>query len=111
MHGAEILSKIQNSKITSLLPGVKYHHERWDGTGYPDGLKGDAIPLLGRILAVADVLDVLTSDRAYHTARSLDEVLRLVAAQSGRAFDPKVVEAAVALHARGELALPLGLLK
>jgi putative nucleotidyltransferase with HDIG domain len=111
VHGAEILSKIQNSKITSLLPGVKYHHERWDGTGYPEGLQGDAIPLLGRILAVADVLDALTSDRAYHTARSLDEVLRLVQAQSGRAFDPKVVAAAVALHAKGELALPIGLLR
>lgn len=107
VHGAAILSNIQSAKISELLPGVKYHHEKWDGTGYPEGLKGDAIPLLGRILAVADVLDALTSDRAYRKGQSLEEVVGMVQEGAGRAFDPQVVEALVALHEKGELALPV----
>jgi HD-GYP domain-containing protein (c-di-GMP phosphodiesterase class II) len=106
-HGAAILSNIQSTKVSELLPGVKYHHERWDGTGYPDGLQGEAIPLLGRILSVADYLDALTSDRAYRKGQTLDEVIALIREQSGRAFDPRVVDAAVALHERDELALPV----
>jgi HD-GYP domain-containing protein (c-di-GMP phosphodiesterase class II) len=105
-HGAAILANIQSPKIAELLPGVKYHHERWDGTGYPDGLKGEEIPLLGRILSVADFLDALTSDRAYRKGLCFDEVLELIQEQSGRAFDPTVVAAAMALHERGELVLP-----
>jgi HD-GYP domain-containing protein (c-di-GMP phosphodiesterase class II)/pSer/pThr/pTyr-binding forkhead associated (FHA) protein len=105
-HGAAILSNIQSHKLVSLLPGVKYHHERWDGNGYPDGLKGEDIPLLGRILAVADFLDALSSDRAYRTAMPISEVVEMVKQQSGRAFDPAVVEALVVLHEKGELALP-----
>jgi HD-GYP domain-containing protein (c-di-GMP phosphodiesterase class II) len=71
LHGARILSNIQSQKVASLLPGVKYHHERWDGQGYPEGLKGEEIPLLGRVLAVADFLDAMTSDRAYREGTSL----------------------------------------
>lgn len=107
VHGARILGNIQSQRVTDLLPGVKYHHERWDGTGYPEGLQGEAIPLLGRVLAVADFLDALTSDRAYREALSLDEVVGMIQAQSGLAFDPRVVEAAVDLHERGVLALPI----
>lgn len=106
-HGAAILANIESAKIAALLPGVKYHHERWDGTGYPDGLKGDDIPLLGRILAVADFLDALTSDRAYRKGLSFDEVVTMIQEQAGLAFDPQVVDAAVALHQRAELALPV----
>jgi HD-GYP domain-containing protein (c-di-GMP phosphodiesterase class II) len=105
-HGAAILANIQSQKVMSLLPGVKCHHERWDGTGYPDGLKGEEIPLLGRILAVADYLDALSSDRAYRAATPLDEVVNLIVEQAGVAFDPTIVEALVALHEKGELALP-----
>jgi HD-GYP domain-containing protein (c-di-GMP phosphodiesterase class II) len=105
-HGAAILANIQSRKVLELLPGVKYHHERWDGKGYPEGLKGDAIPLLGRILAVADFVDALTSDRAYRVAQPLDDVVEMVKQQAGEAFDPAVVEALVALHEKGELALP-----
>jgi HD-GYP domain-containing protein (c-di-GMP phosphodiesterase class II) len=105
-HGAAILANIQSEKVMSLLPGVKSHHERWDGTGYPDGLKGEEIPLLGRILAVADYLDALSSDRAYRAATPLDDVVHLITQQSGLAFDPSVVEALVVLHEKGELALP-----
>jgi HD-GYP domain-containing protein (c-di-GMP phosphodiesterase class II)/pSer/pThr/pTyr-binding forkhead associated (FHA) protein len=106
-HGAAILANIQSAKVTELLPGVKYHHERWDGGGYPEGLQGEEIPLLGRILSVADFLDALTSDRAYRQGLSMDEVLGMIQAQAGRAFDPQVVAAAVALHDKGELALPV----
>ena len=106
MHGAAILSNIQSPKVVDVLPGVKYHHERWDGSGYPEGRKGKEIPLLGRILAVADYLDALTSDRAYRTATPLDEVVALIQQQSGTAFDPAVVEALTTLHDKGELMLP-----
>jgi HD-GYP domain-containing protein (c-di-GMP phosphodiesterase class II)/pSer/pThr/pTyr-binding forkhead associated (FHA) protein len=106
-HGAAILANIQSGKIAQLLPGVKYHHERWDGSGYPEGLAGEQIPLLGRIIAVADYLDALASERSYRAGTPMDEVVRMLQAQAGRAFDPKVVEAAVALHGKGALALPL----
>ena len=106
LHGARILSNIQSQKIASLMPGVKYHHERWDGKGYPEGLKGEEIPLLGRVLGVADFLDALSSDRSYRKGLSLDEALNMVKDLEGKAFDPVVVKAAVELHALGELALP-----
>ena len=85
---------------------MKYHHERWDGTGYPEGLKGEEIPLLGRVLGVADFLDALTSDRSYRKGMPLEEALQMVKDLEGQAFDPVVVKAAVELHEKGELALP-----
>jgi HD-GYP domain-containing protein (c-di-GMP phosphodiesterase class II) len=106
LHGARILSNIQSEKVVSLLPGVKYHHERWDGKGYPEGLKGEEIPLLGRVLAVADFLDALTSDRSYRKGLPLEEALQMVRDLEGQAFDPLVVKAAVELNEKGELALP-----
>ena len=106
LHGARILSNIQSQKVVNLIPGVKYHHERWDGKGYPEGLKGEEIPLLGRLLGVADFLDALTSDRSYRKGLTLEEALNMVKDLEGKAFDPVVVKAAVELHSRGELALP-----
>jgi HD-GYP domain-containing protein (c-di-GMP phosphodiesterase class II) len=106
VHGARILSQIQSAKVVSILPGVKCHHERWDGKGYPDGLKAEEIPMLGRVLGVADFLDALSSDRSYRKGLSLDEALNMVKDLEGKAFDPNVVKAAVELHERGELALP-----
>jgi HD-GYP domain-containing protein (c-di-GMP phosphodiesterase class II) len=106
LHGARILSNIQSEKVVNLLPGVKYHHERWDGKGYPEGLKGEEIPLLGRVLGVADFLDALTSDRSYRKGLPLEEALQMVKDLEGQAFDPVVVKAAVELHEKGELALP-----
>ena len=106
LHGARILSNIQSQKVVSLLPGVKYHHERWDGKGYPEGLAGEEIPLLGRLLGVADFLDALTSDRSYRKGLPLEEALQMVKDLEGKAFDPVVVRAAVELHEKGELALP-----
>jgi len=106
VHGARILSQIQSDRVVNILPGVKYHHERWDGKGYPDGLKGEEIPLLGRVLGVADFLDALTSDRSYRKGLKLEEALNMVKDLEGQAFDPAVVKAAVELHEKGELALP-----
>ncbi len=106
LHGARILSNIKSQKVISLLPGVKYHHERWDGTGYPEGLKGEEIPLLGRVLGVADFLDALTSDRSYRKGVPLEQAVQMVRDLAGQAFDPSIVSAAVELHEKGELALP-----
>lgn len=70
-----------------------HHHERWDGTGYSQGLAGEAIPLTGRIVAVADVFDSLTHERPYKTASSFDETLEMMRAKRGKHFDPAVVDA------------------
>ena len=75
------------------LPGVLYHHERWDGAGYPTGLTGTAIPLLVRILAVADVFDALTSDRPYREGLSFDAATAAIRVEAGLQFDPDVVTA------------------
>ncbi|HOS91848.1 MAG TPA: response regulator [Armatimonadota bacterium] len=84
-----------------------YHHERWDGRGYPDGLSGDTIPLVARVLAVVDVFDALTSDRPYRAALALDEALRLIEAGIGSQFDPAVGRAFLEfLEAEPELIAP-----
>ena len=106
LHGVRILANIQSQRVVNILPGVKYHHERWDGNGYPEGLKGEEIPLLGRVLGVADFLDALTSDRSYRKGLTLEEAVNMVKDLAGKAFDPAVAKAAIELHERGELALP-----
>ena len=104
VHGARILANIQSPMVSAVLPGVRFHHERWDGSGYPEGLRGEGIPLLGRLLGVADFLDALTSARAYHEPKSLDEVVQLIVLGSGLHFDPFIADAVVRLHQRGALA-------
>jgi HD-GYP domain-containing protein (c-di-GMP phosphodiesterase class II) len=74
---------------------VKHHHERWDGSGYPDGLKGEAIPLESRIIAVADVYDAMTSTRPYREARSHEDAMTEIAIESGKQLDAGVVRAFV----------------
>jgi diguanylate cyclase (GGDEF)-like protein/putative nucleotidyltransferase with HDIG domain len=88
--GAEILENVRFPY--PVVPIVRAHHERWNGTGYPDGLKGEEIPMGARIVAVVDCLDALASDRQYRRALPLDEAMRAVAAESGKSFDPRVVE-------------------
>jgi putative two-component system response regulator len=70
---------------------ARTHHERWDGTGYPRGLRGEEIPLAGRIVAVADVFDALTSDRSYRPGMGPAEALQLMAAGAGSHFDPRLM--------------------
>ena len=79
---------------------VRSHHERWDGTGYPDGKAGTEIPLAARVFAVADALDAITSDRPYRRARSWEEAGRVLRGESGRQFDPDVVRAFAACETR-----------
>lgn len=88
--GAEIISRMKG--LQELIPMVRYHHERWDGLGYPDGLKGEQIPLDARILSLADALDAMFSDRPYRPTRSYKEVMGDVAQCSGTQFDPSLVE-------------------
>ena len=102
-HGARILGNIQSATVKAVLPGVNYHHEKWDGTGYPEGLKEEEIPFLGRLLGVADFFDALTSARAYRPAMGGDEAIRLIERGAGTHFDPAVAAAAVRLYERGEL--------
>jgi putative nucleotidyltransferase with HDIG domain len=107
LYGLKILSHIHSPRFQRILPAVRSHHERWDGTGYPDAVAGEAIPLLGRILAVADFLDALTSDRSYRDGLEVGEVVGIIENESGAHFDPAVARAAAALHARGELEVPV----
>jgi putative nucleotidyltransferase with HDIG domain len=92
--GAEYLSNIP--ELLSVIPIIRNHHERWDGTGYPDRLAKGDIPLLARIVAVADAFDAMTSDRPYHTnkkGRPPAEAMAEVEAQAGRQFDPDCARA------------------
>jgi diguanylate cyclase (GGDEF)-like protein/putative nucleotidyltransferase with HDIG domain len=88
--GAEILEHVRFPY--PVVPIVRAHHEKWDGTGYPLGLKGEEIPIGARILSAVDFLDALASDRQYRRALPLDEVIKLLVQDSGKAFDPKVVD-------------------
>jgi putative two-component system response regulator len=82
------------------------HHENWDGSGYPYGLKGTEIPLVGRIVAVADVFDALTRTRPYKHAWSIEEAVTAVAGLRGTKFDPRIVDVFLGLHRLGRLPVP-----
>lgn len=92
-QGAGILQHIDT--FQPVIPGVRHHHERWDGGGFPDGLTGEEIPLLARVLAVADAFDAITSDRPYHRKRGRAEAFEEIKRCSGSHFDPRVVKAFV----------------
>ena len=89
--GAEIVRGIEF--LGPAAEVVRSHHERWDGKGYPDGLRGEQIPLAARVFAVADVLDALTTERPYRHASPLPVARQMIVAESGRQFDPQVVDA------------------
>jgi diguanylate cyclase (GGDEF)-like protein/putative nucleotidyltransferase with HDIG domain len=89
--GAEILDRVQFPY--PVVPIVRSHHEKWDGTGYPHGLKGQAIPIGARILSVVDCFDALTSERPYRRAMSADEAMKHLISEIETSFDPRVVEA------------------
>jgi len=88
--GAEIVEQVQFPY--PVAPIVRAHHEKWDGSGYPFGLKGDDIPIGARILSAVDYLDALASDREYRRALPLDEAMKLIEAEAGKGLDPRVVE-------------------
>ena len=87
--GAEILERAQFPY--PVVPIVRSHHEKWDGSGYPDGLKGEEIPIGARILSAVDCLDALASDRQYRKAMPIDKAMEIVTSEAGKAFDPNVV--------------------
>ena len=88
--GAEIVSRLEAYKLS--VDTIRHHHERWDGTGYPDGLEGERIPLGARIIAVADAFDAMTSDRVYRAALSINDALAELRKGRGTQFDPQIVD-------------------
>jgi len=101
--GGEILS---NSRLPILQLARQIalsHHERWDGTGYPRGIAGETIPLPGRIAAVADVFDALTHARCYKGAWPFEKAITTIRQESGRHFDPNIVQAFLRVHESGGL--------
>lgn len=96
--GEEIVRALPRSE--SLLPAVRHHHERFDGAGYPDGIRGDAIPLFARIIAIADAFVAMTSDRPYRARRSKDEAVNTLQQGAGKQWDATLVERFLPLVAR-----------
>lgn len=90
--GGQILSGDTSSLLTTARIIAISHHEKWDGTGYPKGLKGDAIPIEGRIAAIADVFDALTSKRPYKEPWSIEDAVKEINSKSGKHFDPALIE-------------------
>ena len=92
-RAAQRMGEAGRQYLQHAMDIARHHHERWDGSGYPDGLAGEAIPLSARLMAVADVYDALISRRPYKGPMDPDEALRLIGDESGRHFDPAVVTA------------------
>jgi HD-GYP domain-containing protein (c-di-GMP phosphodiesterase class II) len=103
LRGAEIIQMIPG--LGWALPVVRGHHERWDGRGYPDGLKGDEIPLAARVVAVADAFDAMTSDRPYRPGMPTDRAFAELEAGAGTHFDPHCVAAFLRVRPKVEAML------
>jgi HD-GYP domain-containing protein (c-di-GMP phosphodiesterase class II) len=88
-----------------MLPGIELHHEHVNGKGYPYGLKGDQIPVMARIIAVADTLDAITTNRPYQSAFTLDDALGIIRKVAGTKFDSSVVDALDAVIQSGKIRL------
>jgi len=96
--GSQILAPL--SHLGDIIPAVRHHHERWDGTGYPDGLRGEEIPIGARIIGAAEVFDALSTSRAYQEKMSPEKAVERAADLSGTVLDPKVYEALASVVAR-----------
>ncbi|MBI4690506.1 MAG: response regulator [Nitrospirae bacterium] len=96
--GVEILKPLK--QFESILPAILHHHENYDGSGYPEGLSGENIPLLSRIISVADSYDVILSDRPYRAGTTNERAFKELLRCSGKQFDPEIVQAFVDMHTR-----------
>jgi HD-GYP domain-containing protein (c-di-GMP phosphodiesterase class II) len=99
--GANILRPV--TQLAEMLPGIELHHEALDGRGYPYGLKGDQIPLLARVIAVADTFDALTTNRPYQQAHTPEQALEIIKNLAGKRLDPAPVGALLAICERGDI--------
>lgn len=99
--GAMIMEQVPH--LEKMIPGIKYHHENWGGGGYPDGLKGEQIPLFARVISVADTFDAMTTDRPYQKAMSPKYAAEKIRSLTGKRFEPTVVEAFLRAFEKGEL--------
>ena len=99
--GANILRPV--TQLAEMLPGIELHHEALDGRGYPYGLQGDQIPLLARVIAVADTFDALTTNRPYQQAHTPEQALQIIKNLAGKRLDPVAVAALLAVYERGEI--------
>jgi HD-GYP domain-containing protein (c-di-GMP phosphodiesterase class II) len=102
-RGANIMRPV--SQLKDMLPGIELHHEHLDGRGYPYGLSGAQIPLMARIIAVADTLDAMTTNRPYQSAMELDYALGRIKALTGSKFDQVVVNALESAVKTGKIRL------
>ncbi len=99
--GANILRPV--TQLAEMLPGIELHHEALDGRGYPYGLKGEQIPLLARVIAVADTFDALTTNRPYQQAHTPEQALQIIKNLANKRLDPEAVNALLAVYERGEI--------
>jgi HD-GYP domain-containing protein (c-di-GMP phosphodiesterase class II) len=99
--GAAIMSGV--AQLIDIIPGMKYHHEKWSGGGYPEGLEGEQIPMQARIVAIADTFDAMTTNRPYQKAMELNYVVEKIKSFGGTRFDPRVVDAFVNAVKRGDI--------
>jgi HD-GYP domain-containing protein (c-di-GMP phosphodiesterase class II) len=107
IKGAAIMSAIP--QLADVIPGMKYHHEKWSGGGYPEGLKGEQIPMQARIVSVADTFDAMTTTRPYQKAMEIDYVVERIRQLAGVRFDPVVVNAFLSAYQRRAIVpIPVG---
>ncbi len=99
--GYEIVRQVK--QLTEMLPGIRWHHEALNGQGYPDGIKGDEIPLMSRIISVADTFDAVTTDRPYQAGSDFPKALEILRKHTGTKYDPVVVDAMQAAYTKGAL--------
>jgi len=99
--GSTILAPIK--ELENAILGVRYHHEKFDGSGYPEGLKGNKIPLIASIIAIADAFDAMTTNRSYRKGLSKDKAIEEIRRESGRQFDPQVASALIELYQENKI--------
>jgi HD-GYP domain-containing protein (c-di-GMP phosphodiesterase class II) len=103
VKGAAIMGAIP--QLADVIPGMRYHHEKWEGGGYPEGLRGEAIPLQARIVAVADTFDAMTTTRPYQKAMEVDYVLGRIRQLAPSRYEPRVVDALIRVYEKGDLVM------